>query len=255
MYHRYLNERFGTLDGALVIFRQSARSIEPAKGTFDDPTLRLHDEAFLAVGRADNFQTPPPQDQGPRNDRAIGGIDPDHFREFHLTAKLRQRFLSARSILHRRRCDHQSPDQAEGINNDMPLAAGDFFSPRRSPLARLVPWFSHSGCPEWQPWAWALAHRADAHASVSDRECGPRCRLFARHGSSERQCGRVAGRAAVRAKLRRCAPDRESRSRFPGACTWRAFRRILAPGQASEWHSIAHPSGRSGKTSLSCRQT
>src|SRR5437588_9444888 len=254
MNHCYLNKGFGTLDCLLIVFGQTARAIEPSEGAFHDPAFRLHDKALLAFGSADDFQGPDPQDPSPRDHSPIGGINPNHFGEFHLLAKCGECFFSAFGILHRPGGDYQCPDQAERINHNMPLAAGDFFFPRRSLSARLAPWFSRSGCPEWQPWALAFCLRAAGHGSVIDRECGPRLHPFANSGSNGTHYGMVAGRGASRATLRRYALDIVSHSRFHGACTLRAVRRVLAGAPTSEWQSIARPSGRSGKTSLSWGQ-
>src|SRR5215831_1787271 len=251
MNHRYLNKGFGTLDRVFVVFGQTTRAIEPTESALHDPTLRLHDKALLAFRRADNLQGPQPQDPSPRNHGPIGGIDPNHFGEFHLPAKLGKCFFAAFGILHRRGSDYQRPDQTERINDNVALAAGDFFSPRRSLSARLAPWFSRSGCPEWQPWASAFCRQAAGSGSAADRECGPRFHPFASSGSNGTRSGTVASRGANHATRRRCAPDKVSHSRFRGACTWQAVRRVLAEAPTSEWHSIARRSSRLGKTSLS----
>src|SRR6202158_3057755 len=208
MNHRYLNEGFGTLDSSLIVLGQTARAIEPSEGALDNPALRLHDEAFLAFGSADDFQGPEPPNPSPRDHGPIGGIDPNALGEFHLPAQLGECFFGAFGILHRRGSDHQCPDQAERINHNMPFAAGDFFSPRRSLSARLAPWFSRSGCPGWQPWALAFCLRAVGHGSATDRECGPRFHPFASSGSNRTRYGTEASRGASRATLRRCALDR-----------------------------------------------
>src|SRR5215831_10484312 len=184
MNHRYLNKGFGTLDRVFVVFGQTTRAIEPTESAFHDPALRLHDEALLAFRRADHLQGPQPRDPSPRNHGPIGGIDPNHFGEFHLPAKLGKCF------------------------------------------------FAGSG-------------------SAADRECGPRFHPFASSGSNGTRSGTVASRGANHATRRRCAPDKVSHSRFRGACTWQAVRRVLAEAPTSEWHSIARRSSRLGKTSLS----
>jgi hypothetical protein len=56
MNHRNLNKGFGTLDRLLIVLGQMTRTIEPSEGALYDPALRLHDEAFLAFGSADDFQ-------------------------------------------------------------------------------------------------------------------------------------------------------------------------------------------------------
>jgi hypothetical protein len=140
MNHRHLHEGPGAFDRLLIVFRQTTRTVKPSEGAFDDPALGLNHEAFLAGRGRDDFQNPQPSDPRPRHHGPIRGVHPNAFGEFDVPAKLRERRLGPLSVLHRRGGNHQRPDQAERIDDHVPFAAVDFFSPRRSLGARLVRW-------------------------------------------------------------------------------------------------------------------
>jgi hypothetical protein len=210
MDHRHLHERSGAFDRLFVVLRQTTRPVEPSEGPFDDPPLALHHEAFLVGRGRDDFQDPHPSDPRPRNNGAIRGVHPNEFGEFDVSAKLRERRLGPFSVLHRRRRNHQRPDQPERIDDHVPLAAVDFFSPRRSLWARLARWSSRFDCPGRRPSVWALCLRPGGRGCATDHGCGPTSRPIARTGSSETRSGTAAGHEATRARRRRCASDKGS---------------------------------------------
>ena len=211
MNHRHLYEGFGTLKGSLVVLGQASRANQPSERTFHDPALRLNHESFLPFRSGHDCQGPGPPNPRPRDNRPISGIHPDDFGEFHLPAKLGECCFGALGILYGRGCNHQSPDQAERINYDVPFAAGDFFFQRRSPSAHLARWFSHSDCPEHPPSAWAFCLRLGGRGSANDHECRPTCRPFAKTGSNGTRCIRVADRGACHATRHHYASDIGSR--------------------------------------------
>ena len=211
MDHRHLHECSGAFDRLLVVLRQTTRTVEPSKGSLDNPTLALNHESFLAGVGLDDFQDPHPPDPRPRNNRSIRGVRPDELGEFNVPVKLRERRLGPFSVLHRRRRNHQSPDQPERIDDHVPLAAADFFSPRRSLSARLARWSSRFDCPERRLSVWAFCLGLGERGFATDYGCGPRSRLFAKNGSSETRYDTAEGHEANRARRRRSVSDKESR--------------------------------------------
>src|SRR5688572_8865611 len=135
MNHSELYEGLAAANGALVVLRQPPRSVQPTEGSFHNPALRLNHESFLVFGSGYDFQGPEPADPRPRDDCPVRRVHPDDFRELDLPTKLGERCFSSFGVLHGSGGNHQRPDQAERVNYDVSLTAGDFFSPRRSPSA------------------------------------------------------------------------------------------------------------------------
>lgn len=73
------------------------------------------------------FHPPQPLQECPVLRGLIGGVGPDDLHEFHLLTKLHQHQFTTVAILHAGGCDDQSPDQAQGVNNEVSLAAKNFF--------------------------------------------------------------------------------------------------------------------------------
>jgi hypothetical protein len=68
----------------------------------------------------------------PGGQRAVDRVGPDQGQSRQCTSRPPENLLGPIPVLHVGRQDGQAPEQAEGVNQKVPLAAGDFFSPRRS---------------------------------------------------------------------------------------------------------------------------
>jgi hypothetical protein len=210
MDHRHLHERSGAFDRSLVVFRQTTRTVQPSERPLDDPPLALNHEAFLAGRCRDDLQDPYPSDPRPGNNGTVRGVHPNQFGELDVPAKLRERRLCPLSVLHRRGRNHQRPDQPERIDDYVPLAAADFFSPRRSLLARLARWSLRFDYPGRRPSVWAFCPLLGGRGFATDRGCGPTFRPIAKIGSSETRSGTGEGHEATPARRRRCGSDKGS---------------------------------------------
>ena len=129
MDHGHLNESCGALDGVFIILGQPPRTIQPTKGSLHDPAFGLDNEPHLPFQGGHDFKNPGPADPSPRHYRPIGRIHSDDFGKLHLTTELGQGLFGAFGILDRSGRDDQRPQQAQRINDDMPLATVDFFFP------------------------------------------------------------------------------------------------------------------------------
>jgi hypothetical protein len=138
MDHGDVNACFAAGGGAFVIFGSSTGAVPPAKGPFDDPPFRLNFE--WAGQTLDDFNRPSPANPNPGGGGLVGRIGPDDPRPFDVAAECFEGQLAAITILHTGRSDDQRPEQSEGVNHHMPLAADDFFFPHRNHVARLARW-------------------------------------------------------------------------------------------------------------------
>ncbi len=123
---------FTTLCQCLVVLGQAAVLTQPSEGSFDNPSLRQHHKS-VRCGTLDDFNEASGPAACPINKPAgIAAVGEDQLQ----TSKTRSQFvehqLAAVSILNVGRMDNQRHDQANGIDDQMALAAKDF-------LARIVP--------------------------------------------------------------------------------------------------------------------
>ena len=65
--------------------------------------------------------------------RRLRPVRPNHLQAGQQPTHPLQQSLGTVAVLDIRRQDRQAPNQTERVNQHMPLAAADFFSPRRSP--------------------------------------------------------------------------------------------------------------------------
>jgi hypothetical protein len=126
----------------LIVLRQPPIAAEPAKGPLHDPPPFADLELCLAGLLARDLQDPAavaldPGEQGTDPVRRVG---PDLRQPRQQAADPLKDFDSPVPVGRCGRQYSEAPDQAERVNEDMPLAAGDFFSPRRTPWVRRPRW-------------------------------------------------------------------------------------------------------------------
>ena len=128
-------------DQVLEVLGQAAVAAQMGKGPLDHPTTRLNGEAHLVRLGADDGHPP-----------AEGGLDP--VLELALVGTIRPQLLDARKLLVGADqqieaaipillvggMDVDAQDQAGGVHQQVPLAAEDLFSPRRSRARRRLRW-------------------------------------------------------------------------------------------------------------------
>src|SRR5262245_7928110 len=137
--HREVDPRLAAGRVALVVLAQPAVPPEPPERPLDDPPLRQVDVP-LGPDRAEDGRERPPEGGGhPIDDGRIRPVGPDH-RQPRERGQAGEDGPGPVPVLHAGRQDRQPPDQAERVNDDVPLAAGDLFSPRRSPWGRRPRW-------------------------------------------------------------------------------------------------------------------
>ena len=131
--HGLAHLRFG-----FVVTDQAAVFHEPPERPLDHPAAGQDDEAFLPLGLEDRPYQPAAGLLGPVDQRpGVPAVGPDHPQTREAALGRQQQILGPITVLLARRGDDHGQQQPQHVNQHMPLAAVDFFSPRRTP-----------GCPD-----------------------------------------------------------------------------------------------------------
>ena len=125
---------------SLVVLGQPAVTPKPTERPFHDPSPRLHLEADRLLPAVDDLQHPAAVGRHPGGERAVDRVGPDHSQSGQRAGRPPEDRLGPVPVLDVSRKDRQTPQQSEGVNQKVPLAAADFFSPRRSPWGRRPRW-------------------------------------------------------------------------------------------------------------------
>ena len=136
---------------ALEVASEASVAADPGEGPFDDPSPGQDDEA-MQIGSLDDLQFPGTgAGDGCRHLRPlIAAVGEDALDERELTAGPAQQLDRAVAILHVGGMNHDVQEQAERVDEDVPLAARDLLArvialriDRRPPFcAALALWLS-----------------------------------------------------------------------------------------------------------------
>lgn len=121
---------------AFVVLGQPPVTPEPAEGPFDDPPQRLDLEGGRPGLARNDLQHPRAVGRDPAGEGPVHGVGPDLGQSRQLAGAALDHHGGRIEVLNVGRQDDQAPDQAEGVNEEMPLATADFFFPRRNPWGR-----------------------------------------------------------------------------------------------------------------------
>lgn len=113
----------------LEVAQQPAVTAGPGEGPLDDPTLGQDDEA-VGVGALDDLDLPTAGlgDHGGGLRPLIAGVGEDALDEGEAPAGLAQHLAQAISILDVCRLDDDAQQEAERVDEDVPLAPRDFLA-------------------------------------------------------------------------------------------------------------------------------
>jgi hypothetical protein len=119
-------------DGARVAFevaREAAVAADPGEGALDDPTFR-EDEEAMEVRALDDFHPPRAggRNGGLRLRPLITAVTVDQLDEGEQPARALQHGEDGIAILHIGRMDDDAQQQAERVDENMPLAARDLLA-------------------------------------------------------------------------------------------------------------------------------
>lgn len=131
LYHRNVNPRLAHLGRPLIVFAQTPASVQPGKGSLDDPTLGHHNEALGTRWPLDNLQQTQPAAVQPRH-QSVADIDAVGVNRLHsgeLPTDLVENQFGPVVVLHAGRGDDDRQHEAHRIHKHMPLAAGDLLPP------------------------------------------------------------------------------------------------------------------------------
>ena len=114
---------------ALEVAGQATVAADPGKGALDDPALGQDDEA-MGVAALDDVQGP---GTGPGDELGhlwplVAGVGEDAFDERKGPPRGTQNLARAVAILHVGRVDRDAQQEAQRIDQDVALAAGDFLA-------------------------------------------------------------------------------------------------------------------------------
>ena len=113
----------------LEVAGQAAVAADPGKSTLDDPSLGQDDEA-MGIAALDDLQAP----EAGRGDHLghlwplVAGVGKDAFDERKGSPRRAQQVARAVAILQIGRVDGDAQQQAQRIDEDMPLAASDLLA-------------------------------------------------------------------------------------------------------------------------------
>ena len=134
--HRQVDHGFAGQGLAFVVSTQSARTPEPTESTLHDPASRQHFEG-VQVGALHNFDAATlPLGRQTHQLSHITSIGPDvfDFSASPLAEECGQQWLGPIAVLDVGRQDHHLEEQADGVDQDMPLASVDFLARVVAPL-------------------------------------------------------------------------------------------------------------------------
>ena len=112
---------------ALEVAGQAAVSADPGKGTLDDPAFGQDDEA-MGIAALDDLQGPGAGlgDEFGHLRPLVAGIGKDAFDEGEGSPRGAQQVTRTIAVLHVGRVDGDAQQEAQRIDQDVALAAGDF---------------------------------------------------------------------------------------------------------------------------------
>src|SRR3954454_23501843 len=119
--------RFGALGQFLVVLGQAAPAAEPAERSFNDPSLRQHDEAGGPGDAPDEDQRQAEQETGDQDGAAV--VDAVGVHDLEPAVEmldLLQQIPGAVGVLDIGGMDDDAQQQAQGIDRDRALASLDF---------------------------------------------------------------------------------------------------------------------------------
>ena len=132
---------------ALEIASQSAVATDPGKGAFDNPSLGQDLEAWR-IGSLHDLQSPGP---GAPSDKrhlrtCVSAISKDALDERKHASRPAQQLEGTVTVLHISRMNHDAQQEAQRVDQDVPLATFDL-------LARVVARRIEPSPPFWAPLA------------------------------------------------------------------------------------------------------
>lgn len=132
VHHRDVDHGFAAFGKRFVVFAQTAILGEPTEGTLHNPAARQNGKSLLVTRAFDDVENPLPELRGPRHQgTGVAAVGPNPLESWKPASQFAQHVFRAVPILDVGGMHHDGKQQAQRIDDDMPLAARDF-------LARIV---------------------------------------------------------------------------------------------------------------------
>ena len=129
MDHSHVNHRFAAFRQRFVVLAQTTIAAEPGKGSLDDPTFGQNLEAGDIVAALDDLQDPVAQFSGPLDQfPGVSSIGPDQLQPGELSDHFGQHQLGPIAILDVGGVYDDGQEQAQGVYDNVPLAALDLLA-------------------------------------------------------------------------------------------------------------------------------
>ena|SRR5438132_3545904 len=216
MDHTDMDHGLTIVGEVLVVLGQPAVTAEPGKGSFDNPTPGQQNKPLDSHRTKNRLQQPTagvfdPFDQLP----SVCSVSPNDLQARELVLDPFQQTFGSVAILNVRRMNEHSQQQSQCVDQQVAFAARDFFSPRRSPVRRLDPWSSPTGCPGSPHWALRHGLPVAARSVASSHGRAPTYRPSANAGNSRKPIPKAENHAAACARHTRYKGHTELRSPVP----------------------------------------
>lgn len=128
MDHGKVDPGFAATRIVFVVFAEPSVTTQPGERPFDNPPLRQNNEAVEVNRLEDGSQQPMAAALHPRGDSSISAIGPNDAQPWQSSPNHIQQRLGRIAILHVGGEHQQGPDQAQGIDEQVTLAARAFFA-------------------------------------------------------------------------------------------------------------------------------
>lgn len=126
---------------AFEILTEAPETIEPAEESLHNPSSRQDQEASLVGIALDDLDLQAVEVARFSDQIApVGTVGPDRLERGQAIDSFSEQDRCAITVLPARRVDHDLQQHPEGVDHDVPLAAGDLFPPRRTHARRAPPW-------------------------------------------------------------------------------------------------------------------
>jgi len=129
MDHRYVDPSFAAARIGFVILAETPIAPQPGKGPFYNPTLWQNNKMMEVYRFENGRQQPVTPALHPVGDGCVGAVRPDDAQPRQAPPHLLQQRFGRIAILHVGGEHHQSPDQAQRVDEQVPLAPAYFLGP------------------------------------------------------------------------------------------------------------------------------
>ena len=196
-----------------IVLRQATVTPKPGKGSFNDPAAGKQNKTLGPHRTQNRLQQPTAGLFDPLDQVAsVRSVSPNDLQAWELALGPFQQIFGSVAILNVRRMHEYSQKQSQSVDQQVTLAASDFFSPRRSLVRLRDSWSSLTDCPGLQHWALRHGPPLVAPSVASNHGRAATYRPNANAGNSRKPIAKAGNHAATCARHTRYKGHRELHS-------------------------------------------